>query len=360
MNKLFFINIYFDKQYHLYELLKLKKGLENIFLKNQIRLNNKRLKLKGFLLTGSFSYILNNNVLELINLVQVKLDKNFSKFKKNGERFEIDNLSEISDDDIPYFFDKLFSFNSSLEEFNSSLIVQGSYADNTFISYSDLDLVIIGFLSEDVNKIKNEIEEFLISIDPLQHHGVFFINKDSFRNYWQMDLPIETLKKALILSKTSTFKINISYYFNEKISSYNWVSNFYNGYPVLPITLNSGVFFTKYFLSQLLLVPALFLATKGNYIYKRESFYFVEKYYSKEAWKCMEIASSIRENWDQKLINSRYRTVRKNSTIKNVKEFNTFSDVINIEKEQIEEFADKYVIFINETKKLLKGRKNEI
>ena len=124
-----------------------------------------------------------------------------------------------------------------------------------------------------------------------------------------MDLPILTLKKSIVLSKVP-LKINIPFYFSEKYSSFYWLSNFINGYPTLPIRLSSGVFFAKYFLSQLMLVPALLLALKGSYVYKQDSFPLVKKkkkyYYSLEAWKCIKIASLLREKWNQQNIDSRY------------------------------------------------------
>ena len=58
---------------------------------------------------------------------------------------------------IPAFFDQLTSYNEKLEKYNANLIVQGSYADATYLSYSDVDLVIIGYLSKEIIKIKKSL-----------------------------------------------------------------------------------------------------------------------------------------------------------------------------------------------------------
>ncbi|MEE9338399.1 MAG: nucleotidyltransferase domain-containing protein [Methylococcaceae bacterium] len=349
-----------DQEYLLYETLKLKKHLESRYLKGvcKIKLNELKLICKGLVITNSLSFILNKDIIELITIIEDRLCSDFLNYQIKGEKFTIQNL--LNTNNTPSFFEQLIEFNNDLETYNSTLIVQGSYADSTHISYSDLDLVIIGYLSEEVQNLKTNIEQLLLSIDPLQHHGVFFINKNSLENYWQMDLPIQTLKKSLVLSRMSTLTINIPYYFNEKLSSYNWVMNFINHYPTLPITMSSGAFFAKYFLSQLLLVPVLFLASMGHYIYKRESFSYAEKYYSNEAWLCIEIASSIRTNWNQAHISSKYESTRINTSIINVTEYNTLSFVVNLTSNKMSEFCDKYLLFVNETKKLLIMDQHEV
>jgi hypothetical protein len=349
-----------DKEYLLYETLKFKKKLEAKYLDGNFEISRSdfRLIFKGVLLTNEFSFVYKRNIIELINIIEEKLNRNYSNFKIQGDKFIINNIGQLKS--TPIFFEQLIKFNIRLEKQKSSLVIQGSYADQTFISYSDIDLVIIGYLTQEVIVIKKELEELILTIDPLQHHGVFFINMNSFKNYWQMDLPINTLKKSLILSQTSTLNISMPSVFQEKISSFNWIYNFAKNYPTLPINMSSGVFFSKYFLSQLLLVPTLLLAIKGDYIYKRDSFVLAKKYYTREAWQCIHIVSSIRINWNQNFIDLKYITNRNNSTVKDVIEYNILSDVINIEKDKLDELASIYISFINETMCILNNTNNEV
>jgi len=349
----FYKNIQKDPEIRLYELLKLKKSLESKYLRGASSLLNKDIKIrvKAFLLTKSISLFLEKDIIKLRSKISSYLDKHFKVFKKPGEQFVIPNLGSV-EVDVP-FFKELSEFNSRLEEHNAALIVQGSYADGTFINYSDIDLVIIGVLSKEVISIKREIDNFLLNLDPLQHHGAFFIHKDSFLNYWQMDLPIDTLKKSLILSKESTLDISIPSYFTEKLSAKFWILNFINGFSKMPIDVNSGAFFSKYFFSQLMLVPALLLAYRGDYVYKKESFQMTKKLYTDPAWHCMEIASNIREQWDQGNISHKYSTDRKSASDINVEEYNTLPDVINVENISFDDLDQSYLLFVKETKQLL-------
>lgn len=349
----FYKNINNDPQFKLYELLKLRKSLESKYLRGADSLTNKDFKLliKCLLLTKSISIFLERDIADLRNKIASYLEKNFATFKEQGEQFVIPSLSSV-EVDVP-FFKELSEYNARLEDHDAALIVQGSYADGTFINYSDIDLVIIGVLSKEVRDIKKEIDNFLLNLDPLQHHGAFFIHKDSFFNYWQMDLPVETLKKSILLSKRSTLNISVPFYFKEKYSAYYWLSTFIDGHPKMPLDINSGAFFSKYFLSQLMLVPALVLAYKGDFVYKKESFPLSKKLYTDQAWQCMEIASDIRAQWDQGNISHKYSTDRKSAADMYVEEYNTLPDVMNVERLSFAEFDQSYQLFIQETKKLL-------
>jgi len=349
----FYKKINNDPQLKLYELLKLRKSLESKYLCGADSLNNSDLKLllKAFLLTRSITIFLERDIADLRSKLSSYIDKNFITFKQHGNQLVIPSLGSV-EVDVP-FFKELSEFNARLEQYDAALIVQGSYADATFISYSDIDLVIIGVLSNEVRDIKREVDSFLLNLDPLQHHGAFFIHKNSFLNYWQMDLPIETLKKSLLLSKKASLDISVPFYFKEIFSAYFWLSTFIEGHPKMPLDINSGAFFSKYFLSKLMLVPALLLAYKGDYVYKKESFPLARKLYTDPAWQCMEIAGDIRTQWDQGNISHKYSTDRRSAADMLVKEYNTLPDVINVERLSFAEFGRAYQLFIQETKQLL-------
>lgn len=342
-----------NQELRLFEILKLKKSLETLFLKGgSFGFGNYKLKLKAFILTQKLDFFFINDIHIFLVKIQDYLAAHFKDCKQKGEQFEISNINSIEHANLP-FFTELVMFHKQLEKHDSALVIQGSYADGTYLSYSDVDLVIIGILSDEVRKIKLQIDKFLLTLDPLQHHGTFFILKDSFLNYWQMDLPIATLKKSILLSSASTLKISAPFYFKERYSAYYWLSNFINGNKKLPVSINSGAFIFKYFLSQLMLVPALLLAYRGNYVYKKESFTLAKQYYSSQAWKCMLMASDLRTQWDQGNISHKYSTDRESSASFMVEEYNTVPDVVNVEAFSFEEFDKSYKSFIKETDHLI-------
>ncbi len=345
-----------DEEYRLLKLLKLKKSLENRFLNQEfsLGLNSIKFKIKCILITHKPSVFFMSKTIDIINLIERILNKSFAKFKNNGETFEIKNVNSLYGKQHPHFFEKLFQFNEELEKYNANLIIHGSYSDNTFISYSDIDLVIIGTLSNEIAEIRKAIENYILKIDPLQHHGVFFINANSFKNYWLMDLPFATLKKSLVFSKNKDLELNIDNFFIEKYGSSIWISEFAKRYPDLPITSDSGVFFVKRFLSELMLIPVLMLACNEIFVYKADSFEIAKDYYSSIAWKCIEISSFIRGEWNQGEIHSNYSLLRDSLRVSQIEEHTYFKDVVDLNSFALEDFKKHYEVFIKETNDLLK------
>lgn len=350
-----------NDEYRLYIILKTKKKLENRIINGDYHLKNNEisLRLKHFILTKNISIIFSGDILKFVlSLENLIKSETFKKFLQKGKIIHFKDIKDVYKNKSPQFFYKLSYYNKKLEKLNCFLIVQGSYADNSFNSYSDVDLVIIGPISKEISLIKKQIENELIVIDPLQHHGVFYINSTSFGNYWQMDLPLATLDKSITFSRIKK-TINITNCFHEKFSSFYWISNFIRKYPYFPVNAKSGIFFTKYFFSQLMLVPTIFLATKGRYVYKLDSFKIAKKYYSDKAWECIHIVSHIRIKWNQEKINKNYISESNTVIRTKSKEFNFFSDALDLSQFSFDELSLKYKTFVDETSNLISDFNNE-
>lgn len=356
ISNMFIKRILFDREYHLYELLKLKKNLERTYLSGSKDLTSPNIKsnIRNFILTWSFHFIFNRDVLSKIRIIENKLKNNFNSYKIKGDSFIVKNIESTNKSYKTSLVNNFINYNLELENHGSMLFVQGSYADGTQLSYSDYDLVILGTLNEEVVEIKKRIEADIYKADPLQHHGVFFINKHSFKNYWQGDLPIITFKNSIYFSKKKIIKIEIEQTFKESYSAYYYVKSFIDMYKEFPLSHESGAYFTKFFLSQFMLVPALLLAIKSEYVLKKESFLLAKKMYSSEAWKSMNLVSKIRKDWNQSNIDKNYFLKRKNSFPYVDYEYNNFKNVDNnINKAKINEIKESYKLFILETEKLI-------
>ena len=344
-----------EEEVRLYAILKIKKELEIRFLNGdfKIKVNELRFKIKYILYTKNFSIIFDHNIFSLVEKLKNVLKRDrYKKFLSKGKNITIKKVDDIYANTKPRFFSIFENYNKKLEEVNSFLIVQGSYADNTFVSYSDLDLVIIGPLSKEVSLIKKQIDTELVKIDPLQHHGVFYINSSSFSNYWQMDLPLSTLEKAIVFSDSEK-KINISHHFHENMSSFMWLSAFLKNNEHLSITIETGVFYAKYLLSQLMLVPTLILAYRGSYVYKKDSFTIAKELYTDKAWKCIDLATFFRKRWNQNTIDNNYSSGRDIKNTKINKEHNVMSEVLEIDEDKLIEFNNSFKFFIEETQILI-------
>jgi len=124
------------------------------------------------------------------------------------------------------------------------------------------------------------------------------IDVNTFNFYWQMDLPVEVLKKAKCFSD-DTYSLNIKGILKENVGALNAVKSILI---IIEQFLEKdyrqiGLWEWKFFISQLLLLPTLLLGSKGNYIYKRDSFEIVKKLFTDKAWHCIDRASEIRNEW---------------------------------------------------------------
>lgn len=346
-------------QYKIYQLLKLRRQLDRKILLGQtwgsVRLFKFWIKLliQTKKVVNPFSLVFDEKSVYNKLSESIKITAEQEDLLLPIEPFKITSIYEGGF--YQEWFEELAQFDLQLREYDAWLILQGSYADGAITEYSDVDLVIFYEpFNEKVLAIKQEIEEFLLSIDPLQHHGVFMIDKNTFKYYWQMDLPIEVLRKAKCFAKKSE-TLNITSRIDENISSQQAVNS------TLKIILdfcdsdiNSiGVWRWKFFLSQIMLLPTLILGAQGTYIYKRESFEKMRSSFSDEAWFSMQLASEIRRNWQIKEIALEYKKKRKN-----VRE-NLFQEEVKIpslttsQAIDFEKFKSSLLMFREETQKIL-------
>lgn len=213
---------------------------------------------------------------------------------------------------IPDWFKTLKEYGTKLESLGAKLIVQGSYADSEITAYSDVDLVIFYKpFNKEVLQIKKQIETFLLSIDPLQHHGVFMIDINTFGFYWQMDLPVEVLEKAKYFGESGT-TLSFTGVLYENTGSLKAAESILHVIKDFLKKDNSqiGLWEWKFFISDILLLPTLLLGSKGKYIYKRDSFALAKKMFSDDGWYCIEKATMIRDLWPNAETLKKYIGVR--------------------------------------------------
>ncbi|MEO9070329.1 MAG: nucleotidyltransferase domain-containing protein [Ginsengibacter sp.] len=240
------------------------------------------------------------------------------------------------------WFKNLKVYDKELRKYGAKLIIHGSFADSKITNYSDVDLVIFYQpFSENVLKIKIEIEVFLLQVDPLQHHGIFMIDANTFDFYWQMDLPIEVLNKAKCFSDDGD-TLNIQGILKENSGALHALKSIFIGIEQFldKDYKQIGLWEWKFFISQLLLLPTLLLGSKGNYIYKRDSFEIVKKLFSHKAWYCIDKASEIRDEWPDRNTLREYESLRNSVLQKPSKDSIKAIDILSISTANDLQFSD--------------------
>ena len=220
-----------------------------------------------------------------------------------GKMTSVD-ISVLSDTSSFQVHEKLRLVLSKAKDDNlvSNLIVHGSYGDQTSNNYSDIDMTLI--LDDEIftsskkltklqKWLRNDLLPVVISVDPLQHHGPFFLWPNLIENYTEDILPIDVYQNAWAIEPLTVL-------FNSKSSNktgnkaYSALKNlqddskfFHRGYTMYNI---------KRYLSNLMLVPALYWSDLGQPMFKGDSF---EPFYKKfgSAAAPIKVASEIRQKW---------------------------------------------------------------
>jgi len=189
-------------------------------------------------------------------------------------------------------------FRDAFSGLSGTLILMGSLSDGTATGYSDLDAVYFPPDEEFVESF-GEIRRALLratrvvlSFDHLQHHGVFVVPESIARSC--SPLPASAFQGAVVLAGKPGLKLGGWEDF--------WKTNFF---PIvnkcLALAENPGkrprnLYGIKLFLSQLMLLPSLFLLAGGQDIHKAESFGVVKGMFG-EVCGALDVATELRASW---------------------------------------------------------------
>jgi len=210
---------------------------------------------------------------------------------ENGNVQIIENLKKLCRD-----YNELFL----------AVIAHGSVGSDEIINYSDFDGLLIikdefkG--SKGLNAFILESMGTIFEFDPLQHHGWFIIYESQLNNYPQHYLPYEILNRSKLIYPEYSLQLNLSIPQNlNYVMSFSNLSKSLEG-KILRIDKIRTAFQLKSFLSQVMLLPAMYYSAKNQIgIDKKSSFTMIHREFSREELKSIDIASEIRSSWDYKI-----------------------------------------------------------
>lgn len=212
------------------------------------------------------------------NLISISNDR-FSDIRKTGKHWE-----------------KVHLIDEKLRDLGPTLILQGSQADQTTTSFSDIDLVLFSdFQDPDVRRLRSELNQIVLTVDPLQHHGVFHYDINSLRRFSESVLPLATFRKSTAISAPAQLEFSI---LNDRYSPAIMLWSFVQALKTFfrEKTIR-GLWDWKFKVSQFLLIPTLLAAVRGSYLYKGDSFANIAPLFSDTAWKTIDTLTKVRNNW---------------------------------------------------------------
>ena len=235
---------------------------------------------------------------------------------KEYHNFSAAKLPETLYQDVlvhPYTFGnpQVLNMMGKLEHSHEDLLgayIHGSLATNENILYSDFDALVIirdavfdspARLASLARRLAS-LRRIMFQFDPLQHHGWFVLTEADLKRYCEAYFPVALFEHSRSLFPDHGLNLKVfvrdsSYesklFFLELCDS--MINRIKNGFRP------NNMFQAKSFLSQFMLLPALYLQVINNEgIYKKYSFDIAKKDFPKDDWESMINASRIREIWD--------------------------------------------------------------
>lgn len=199
----------------------------------------------------------------------------------------------------------------------SSVLVHGSIASDDDIAYSDFDGILIidhkSIATREVlvalRNIIAETSQLFLKQDALQHHGWQILFQHEFSNYPDHLFPYEIIKSSSVLYPSKEINIDILF----KSDQLNYSKS------LLEITTSilkkskdkspqQDLFTLKTYLSQIMLLPALFLqAVNKSPVSKKDSFSLLAKTHPEINQDVINNVSNWRQHWQQPPINNKIR-----------------------------------------------------
>lgn len=210
---------------------------------------------------------------------------------------------------------------SDLQEHVVDFLVHGSLATGDYVKgWSDFDTFVIiksDTISDFVKLIEFrkkiiEAQDYLLDLDPLQHHGFIYCTEYDLEQYFSHCMPIAVLRESKSLLKSSTLAVQYNRsqdspkkLFESKLNMFKQayengtlIHHQYEGkYLQEDFADIDTMYQMKYFLAVLMSLPILYLDALDTSCYKKHSFDLVKRDFELE-WEIMDKASNIRSRWE--------------------------------------------------------------
>lgn len=194
-----------------------------------------------------------------------------------------------------------------LANYLTGACIHGSLASDEEVQYSDLDasLILNDTAFNDLETFRKivrmiwQAQYLLHKQDPLQHHGFFILTNDDLAHHTYKRFPPQLFHESRSLLDDQELVLRISMRPEapeERRESFQRMLNAVKEkfqekhYP-------ENYFDLKLLLSQLMLLPTLYLQAKGHDVKKAESFLLARKEFREWEWTPIETATRIRSQW---------------------------------------------------------------
>lgn len=197
------------------------------------------------------------------------------------------------------------------------LLLHGSLATCDPTPFSDVDtLLFVGdsWLAtaeslERLRRIIREAQRWLYLQDPTQHHGFMVVTELDLTRYAHHYFPLELLSFTFALTPCGRIEYRPRPSSAESRGLLERVCRRVERLASDPLRAPATRYALKSVLSELMLLPSYYLQTRGEVLYKRDSFAAVRPHLSEHACHALDTLSDWRRGWRLSPWDRAYRTL---------------------------------------------------
>ncbi|MBF2052867.1 MAG: hypothetical protein IGS03_05295 [Candidatus Sericytochromatia bacterium] len=212
---------------------------------------------------------------------------------------------------IPWYSELALIYEEAYSaELVRNIIIHGSYGDFSPTHFSDLEISVIlnhkVFLSKEktlaLNKwLRSSLNKLILKVDPLQHHGAFFLWDQLLKHYDEHILPVSAYDNAwAILPEKLDFYIERSIANKVEIShkKYLHTLNAILTYQKTFFQQGVNLYSIKRMLSNFFMLPVFYFQSHGMPINKKQALELIrQKNLCPSFYLALDLASEIRNSW---------------------------------------------------------------
>ncbi|KKG07373.1 nucleotidyltransferase domain-containing protein [Methanosarcina sp. 2.H.A.1B.4] len=189
---------------------------------------------------------------------------------------------------------------------NIDYIIHGSYADNTYNEFSDVDDII--FLNEGVFKsfdnfkktkhLLSKLNLYYQKVDPLQHHGHWLYTFLDKYDYDQSVMPCSIFNTAIAIGKDVTLDLYVNNDYNNNFESIlEIIAQEVKRDTLSLINGKCNLYYLKNLISGISLLVPLSFQVKGEIYDKKTAILKAHELFDDESLEVIRWATMIRQNW---------------------------------------------------------------
>lgn len=244
--------------------------------------------------------------------------------------------------------EEIFKSIYSLNQKKITVLVHGSWADNSRTPFSDLDdfVIVDDDYVEEAKSVLDKIEVTFQRIDPLQHHGHWLIRKSQLDSYDDSYMPLFIMENAVRIYGRSEISANIlhgkskiGFINNVRITSKN-VEELFELY----FRKELNIFKLKALVGSVALLPPLLFQIQDKFLDKKTAILRADELFDQDGLTIIKWATELRNNWKWITDNQKTQELFKNIwSLDNAKDMRSFASENSpvLEYSHLSEFLPK-------------------